>query len=69
MTIKLALDFPGGSGDKEQACQFRRRGFNPWSRDDPLERNGNNSSILTWRLPWTEGLVGQQSMGLQKSQT
>ena len=28
-----------------------------------------HSSILAWEIPWTEGLGGLQSMGLQKSQT
>ena len=27
------------------------------------------SSILAWRIPWTEELDGLQFMGLQKSQT
>ena len=31
--------------------------------------NGNPSSILAWRIPWTEEPGGLQSMGLQKSQT
>ena len=28
-----------------------------------------HSSILAWRIPWTEEPSGLQSMGLQKSQT
>ena len=28
-----------------------------------------HSSILSWRIPWTEKSGGLQSMGLQKSQT
>ena len=35
-------------------------------REDPLEKGmANHSSILTWRIPWTE-LVRLQSMGLQR---
>ena len=69
MTIKLA-GLPWWLRDKEQACQFRRRGFNPWFGMIPWRRKWQlNSSILTWRLPWTEEPGGQQSMGLQKSQT
>ena len=30
---------------------------------------GAHSSILVWRIPWTEEPGGIQSMGLQKSQT
>ena len=36
---------------------------------DPLEKEmATHSSILAWRIPWTEKLGGLQSMGLQ-SQT
>ena len=36
---------------------------------DPLEEGmATNSSILAWRIPWTEEPSGLQSMGLQ-SQT
>ena len=38
------------------------------SQEDPLEkRMATHSSILTWRIPWTEELDRLQSMGLQKS--
>ena len=34
---------------------------------DPLEKGmAIHSSILAWRLPWTEDPGGLQSMGLQK---
>ena len=37
--------------------------------EDPLEKGmATRSSILAWRIPWTEEPVGLQSMGLQ-SQT
>jgi len=37
---------------------------------DPLEkRMGTHSSILAWRIPWTEEPGGLQPMGSQKSQT
>ena len=36
-------------------------------RDDPLEREmATYSSILAWRIPWTEEPGGLQSMGLQR---
>ena len=39
-------------------------------RDDPLEMEmATHSSILAWRIPWTEEPGGLQSSGLQKSQT
>ena len=36
-------------------------------REDPLEKEmATHSSILTWRIPWTEKPGGLQSMGLQR---
>ena len=35
--------------------------------DDPLEKEiAIHSSILAWRIPWTEEPGGLQSMGLQR---
>ena len=37
---------------------------------DPLEKEmAIHSSILTWKIPWTEETGGLQSMGSSKSQT
>ena len=46
-------------------------GVDPWVRKIPSLEEGmaTYSSILAWRIPWTEGPGVQQSMGLQKSQT
>ena len=39
-------------------------------QEDPLEKEmATHSSILAWRIPWTEKPGRIQSMGLQKSQT
>ena len=36
-------------------------------QEDPLEKGiATHSSILAWRIPWTEELGGLRSMGLQK---
>ena len=36
-------------------------------REDLLEKGmANNSSILAWRIPWTEEPDGLQSLGLQR---
>ena len=36
-------------------------------QEDPLEKKMvTHSSILAWRIPWTEELGGLQSMGLQR---
>ena len=38
--------------------------------EDPLEKDtATHSSILAWRIPWTEKPDGLQSTGLQKSRT
>ena len=33
---------------------------------DPLERKATHSSIVAWRIPWTEEPGGSQSIGLQR---
>ena len=36
-------------------------------RDDPLEKGmATHSSVLTWKIPWTEGPGEIQPMGSQK---
>ena len=38
-------------------------------QEDPLEEEmAIHSSVLAWRIPWTEDPGGLQSMGLQKSE-
>ena len=38
-------------------------------REDPLEKEmATHSSILAWKIPWTEEPGGLQSMMLQKNQ-
>ena len=40
------------------------------SREDPLEEGmAIHSSILAWRIPWTEEPGGLQSMGHKESDT
>ena len=37
------------------------------TQEDPLEKEMvTHSSILAWRIPWTEEPGGLQSMGLQR---
>ena len=39
-------------------------------QEDPLEKEmATHSSILPWRIPWTEELGGLQSMGRKESDT
>ena len=63
--------FPGGTSGKESACQCRRHerlGFDPWLGKIPLEEEMvTHSSVLAWRILWTEEPGGLQRMGSKKS--
>ena len=62
----LSMDFLGGSDSKESACNVGDLGSIP-GQEDPLEKGmAIHSSILAWRIPWTEELGGLQSMGLPR---
>ena len=62
--------FPGGTSGKESICQCRRhKEAQVWSLvwEDPLEEGiATHSSILAWRIPWTEEPGGLQSKGSQR---
>ena len=58
--------FPSGSESKESAAMPET-----WVRflggKDPLEKEmATYSSIVAWKIPWTEELGGLQYMGLQR---
>ena len=68
----LLVIFPGGASGKEPACQCRRhkRLRFDLGREDPLEKEmATHSSILAWRVPWTEESGRLWSMRVTKSQT
>ena len=45
---------------------MQEMGFRPWIGEDPLEKGmAAHSSILTWKIPWTEEPGGLQSIGSQ----
>ena len=44
----------------------RRPRFHPWVRKIPWRREWQYSSILAWRIPWTEDPGGLQSMESQR---
>ena len=47
--------------------ECRRPGFNSSVGEDPLEKGmATHSSILAWRIPWTEEPGGLQSIGLKR---
>ena len=58
--------FPGGAvAENLPAMQGTR--VQSLGREDPLEKEmATHSSILAWRIPWTEKSDGLQSMGLQR---
>ena len=52
---------PAKAGDSGEA------GLIPVGWDDPLEQKmATHSSILAWKIPWTEESSGLQSMGSQR---
>ena len=56
--------FPGGSAGKESTCNVDSTWVQPLGWEDPLEKGkATHSSILAWRIPWTEEPGGLQSMG------
>ena len=56
------LGFPGESDVRESICSAGDLG-----REDPLEKGmATHSSILAWRIPWTEEPGGLQSLLSQR---
>ena len=55
--------FPGGSDSKESACNAGDSGSVPELGRFPGKGMATHSSILAWRVPWTEKTGGLQSMG------
>ena len=66
VAVVMVVGFPGGSDGKESACNVET-----WVQslgwEDPLEKGmATHSSILAWRIPWTEEPGGLQSRGSQR---
>ena len=68
--LYLQVGLPSGASGKEPACQCRRckrRGIRSLGWEDPLEKGVvTHSSILVWRISWTEEPGRLQSMGSQR---
>ena len=64
--LYLFLGFPGGSDDKKSAYNSETQ-VQCQGQEDPLEKKMTTcSSILAWRILWTEESGRLQPMGLQR---
>ena len=59
-------DFPGGSVIKNMPSVKKVQARSLGQEDSLEEEIATHSSILSWRIPWTEEPDGLQSMGSQK---
>ena len=68
ITMGWSLGFPGGSVVKNllAVLKTQKTCVRSLGWEDPLEKGMTiYSSILAWRIPWTEEPGGLQSMGSQ----
>ena len=60
---KKKKNLPANTGDARDAGSIL-------GREDPLEEEmATHSSVLAWKIPWTEESNGLQFMGLQRDKT
>ena len=65
--LLFGRDFPRGSDGKESASNAGKTQIWSLVREDSLQEGmSTHSSILAWRIPWTEETGRLQSMGLQR---
>ena len=62
------LDFPDGASGNELTWRCRRREMQVRSLgwENPLEGMTTHSTVLVWKIPWTEEPGGLQPMGSQR---
>ena len=61
------MDFPGDLAVKNLPAMQELR-FRCLGQEDPLEEGmATHSSILAWRIPWTEKPGGSKSRGTQRA--
>ena len=66
MGVNIHMGPSGGSGSKESAFNVGEPGSTP-ELEDPLEKvMAIHSSIIAWKIPWTEEPSRLQSMGSQR---
>ena len=61
--VLLVKNLPASTGD------IRDIGFDPWVEKIPWRRAWQHSSLLAWKIPWTELPDELQSTGSQRSDT
>ena len=64
--ISIGLGLPRWLSGKEPTCQCKRCRSDPWGEDSLEEGMATCSSIVAWRIPWTEEPGGLQFMGSQR---
>ena len=64
--VYTSFCFPGGQDGKESTCNAGDLTSVLGLGRSPGEGNGYHSSILAWRIPWTEDPSRLQSMGSQR---
>ena len=65
----MYMGFPGGSDGKESTCNAGDLGLIPGLGRSLGEGMYTHSSILAWRIPWTEEPGGLQSMEITELDT
>ena len=60
------LGFPSCADSKVSTCNARDLGLTLGWKDHLEKEITTHSSILSWRIPWTEEPGGLQSMGSQR---
>ena len=65
-TADQACGFPSSSVVKNPPVNGGDASLMPGQEDALEEEMATHSSILAWRIPWTEEPGGLQSMGLQR---
>ena len=64
-SVVMYVAFSGGPDGKESACDDGDQ-VQSLGQEDPLEKEmATHSSVLAWRIPWTEEPGRLQSMGSQ----
>ena len=65
----ISLGFPRGSDGKESACNAGDLGSVLGLGRSPGEETSHHSSVLAWRIPWTEELAGYNPWSLKELDT